>query len=82
MDKQQKKAEMLSVVQANEFRSELDGFKQYAEEQIGKQDKALTSDGLCKLNFDLGRKAGLEMVLMLLQSYEEELAQPALKVTK
>ncbi len=80
MDNQQKKAEMLSVLSAKEFRYDLAGFKEYAEEQIGDQDKPVTPDGLCKLNFDLGRKAGLEMVLSLLQSYEDEFAKLALKV--
>lgn len=46
----------------------------YADSEIDSCKKGFIAESkLSKLNFDLGRKAGLEMVLNTLQGYEDEL---------
>lgn len=42
----------------------------------------INETGLCKLNYDLGMKAGLEMVLNRLASYQDELVGDDVKPPK
>lgn len=56
------------------FKADLNDLVLYADSEIVANKKGhITSEKLSKLNYDLGRKQGLEMVLNVLQGYEDEL---------
>jgi hypothetical protein len=56
------------------FKTDLSDCVAYSDAELDGDKKGYIPDTkLAKLNFDLGRKAGLEMVLMLLQNYEDEI---------
>lgn len=58
------------------FKAELNDDVDYASNEIDKSMNRvgfISAGGLNKLNYDLGRKAGLQMVLNRLASYEDNL---------
>ncbi len=62
------------------FEHDLSELKEYAEGQIQQSHNEgfYTADRLSKLNYDLGRKAGLEMVLNVITQLREELNDKSL----
>lgn len=56
------------------LKADLSDLVLYADSEIESAKKTYVPDAkLAKFNYDLGRKAGLEMVLNTLQGYEDEL---------
>lgn len=56
------------------FKADLSDLVSYADSEVDSCKKSFIPENkMAKLNFDLGRKAGLEMVLNTLQGYEDEL---------
>jgi len=68
------------------FKADLADDIAYADAQINGMLKNMSGyiseKGLNKLNFDLGRKAGLEMTLNRLMNYEDELVGDNVKSQK
>lgn len=58
------------------LKAELDNFIEYADGCVAEHQSngPVSVAKLDKLNHDLGRKAGLQMVLNVIQQFEEELA--------
>lgn len=75
--KHQNKMALQSLIEASGmrvFKADLSDLVAYAESEIDSCKKGFIPENkMAKLNYDLGRKAGLEMVLNTLQGYEDEL---------
>lgn len=80
----QRKTTLQSLMQASGMRTfKADLADCVAEVQNKLEYRGFINDSaLNKLNFDLGRKAGLEMVLNLLQNYEDDLVGDDVKQLK
>ncbi len=62
------------------FKEDLDDAIAFADAELASDIKGfVTAQKHDKLNFDLGRKAGLEMVLNLLQNYADDLTGESVK---
>lgn len=76
-ERHQNKLALQSLIEASGmrvFKADLSDLMLYSVSEIESCHKGFVPEGkLAKLNFDLGRKAGLEMVLNTLQGYEDEL---------
>ena len=64
------------------LKNDLDDDWVYALNEINKAKGPVDHKALSKLNFDLGRKAGLEMVLNRLAGYEDDLIGDDVKPPK
>lgn len=75
--KHQNKMALQSLIEASGmriFKADLSDLMSYADSEINSCKKGFVPENkMAKLNYDLGRKAGLEMVLNTLQGYEDEL---------
>lgn len=92
MDKQEEeyqyKTKIQSLIQAAgmiPFKADINDCVNYANGEIDKSKNKvgfISESGLSKLNYDLGRKSGLEMVLNILQGYEDDLIGDDVKPPK